>query len=142
MGPMPGLYAAALKQAFSKRTSVPHGIRPSYPKEAILAALKRSTRGMQRTDVANAAADEKSRESCGQCALDTRRRLRGLLREICIWGTEVQFEATAEDGSLTLMAPYPAFKWRWETRLSFPWKRPQHINVLEVSAFLVEFRRP
>ena len=70
-----------------------------------------------------------------------RRHLRGLLREICIRGTEVRFEATLEDGSQALLVLYPAFKWQWKTRLSFPWKHPQHINVLEVSAFLVEFHR-
>ena len=55
--------------------------------------------------------------------------------------SDVRFEAAAEDGSVTLMAPYPAFKWQWKTKLSYPWKHSQHIYVLEVSAFLVEFRR-
>ena len=38
-------YAAGLKRAFQKRTSVPYGTLSWDPKEAILAALRRSTRG-------------------------------------------------------------------------------------------------
>ena len=134
-------YAAGLKRAFQKRTSVPHGTLSWDPKEAILAALRRSTRGFQRQDIADIAADEVLRVLRTMRPGHERRHLRGLLREICIRGTEVRFEATPEDGSQALLVPYPAFKWQWKTRLSFPWKHPQHINVLEVSAFLVEFHR-
>ena len=134
-------YATGLKKVLQKRTSVPFGLVPWGPKAAILAALKRSTRGTQRSDVAGGTADDVMRILRTMRPGHERHHLRGLLREICIRGTEVRFEATAEDGSLHLMAPYPAFKWQWKTKLSYPWKHTQHINVLEVSAFLVEFRR-
>ncbi|CAE7227476.1 unnamed protein product [Symbiodinium sp. CCMP2592] len=38
-------------------------------------------------------------------------------------------------------APYPAFRWHWKDVLSYKWKQPQHINVLELTAFLAELRR-
>ncbi|CAE7806385.1 unnamed protein product [Symbiodinium sp. CCMP2592] len=37
--------------------------------------------------------------------------------------------------------PYPAFRWLWRDVLSYKWKQPQHINVLELTAFLAELRR-
>ena len=39
------------------------------------------------------------------------------------------------------MAPYPSFAWLWRTLVAYRWRQPQHINTLEVSAFLVEIRR-
>ena len=32
--------------------------------------------------------------------------------------------------------PYPAFAWQWETVQAYKWKVSQHINVLELAAFL------
>ena len=40
-----------------------------------------------------------------------------------------------EDGSLSLMAPYPSFVWLWRTLVAYRWGQSQHINLLEVSAF-------
>jgi hypothetical protein len=39
------------------------------------------------------------------------------------------------------MAPYPSFAWLWRTVVAYRWHQKQHINTLEVSAFLVEIRR-
>ena len=136
-------YAAGLKKAFQKRTSVPHGHLAWDPKEAILAALRRSTKGLQRLDVADAAAEEVMRVLRTMRPGHERRHLRGLLREVCIRGTEVRFEATPEDGSQTLLVPYPAFKWQWKTRLSFPWTHPDvsgNARAL-VDDFQMELRR-
>ena len=32
--------------------------------------------------------------------------------------------------------PYPAMCWQWRSIQSYPWKHPQHINALELTAFL------
>ena len=64
-----------------------------------------------------------------------------MLRHVCLRGTDIKLMSTAESGSQSVMCPYPAFKWAWKVRLSFAWRQEQHINVLEVSTFLVEFRR-
>ena len=39
------------------------------------------------------------------------------------------------------MGPYPAFRWLWRDVLSYFWNQEQHINLLDVTAFLVELRR-
>ena len=131
-------YACGLKRAMQRRTSVPFGLCPWDGRAAILAALQRSTRGLQRNEVAESATTEVMRvlrtmrpgSTSGPC-----------FERFAFVGPEVRFEAVPEDGSTTILAPYPAFRWQWKTKLSYPWKHPQHINVLEVSAFLVEFRR-
>lgn len=70
-----------------------------------------------------------------------RYHLRWLLRQVALRGCDIKRLQSDESGSHSFMSPYPAFRWDWRTRLSFPWKHQQHINILEVSAFLVEFRR-
>ena len=37
--------------------------------------------------------------------------------------------------------PYPAKRWFWKEVMSYAWKRPDHINVLEVNAFVTMQRR-
>ena len=51
-------YANALKLVMQRRSSVPFGLVPWDPQTAILAALRRSTRGMQREEVAKGATEE------------------------------------------------------------------------------------
>ena len=35
-------------------------------------------------------------------------------------------------------SPYPVFRWLWHDILSYRWKEPQHIIILEFTAFLTE----
>ncbi|CAK9105717.1 unnamed protein product [Durusdinium trenchii] len=135
------VYAEALRAALAKRVSVPFGIQAWDAKAAILAALKRSTRGMQSDGAAENVCHEVLNILKTMNVGREQKHLRWLLRNICIRGTEVRFESAKEDGSGSLLVPYPAYRWQWKTKLSYPWQHTQHINVLEVSAFLVEFRR-
>ena len=64
-----------------------------------------------------------------------------MLRHVCLRGKDIKLLSQAETGSQSVMSPYPAYRWDWKARLAFCWKQSQHINVLEVTAFLVEFRR-
>lgn len=110
--------------------------------DAIMGALRRSTKGFQNEDLA--------RDTCQQVLAVAKtmspglekKHLRWLLTQVCLRGSDIKLMTTKEDGSRNCMAPYPAYKWDWSTKLSYPWtSKGQHINVLEVSAFLTEYRR-
>ena len=68
----------------------------------------------------------------------TWRILETMLRHVCLRGKDIKLLSQAETGSQSVMGPYPAYRWDWKARLAFCWKQSQHINVLEVTAFLVE----
>eukprot|EP00438_Fugacium_kawagutii_P009611 Skav215637 [mRNA] locus=scaffold736:68674:73286:+ [translate_table: standard] len=132
-------YAKALKTEILRQTPVP--INEIYDEDAaLLAALKTSTKGFQNPAVAELALQKIS--DVMRSMLDgERQHLRWLLRQVALRGCDIKLLQASETGEETFMTPYPAFRWDWHTRLSFPWKHSQHINILEVSAFLVEFRR-
>ena len=67
--------------------------------------------------------------------------LRWLLRQVGLRGTDVRISVPDEQLSREVVYPYPAFRWLWRTVLSYRWSSEQHINVLEVTAVLTEFRR-
>ena len=67
--------------------------------------------------------------------------LKTMLRHVCLRGTDIKLLSQSETGSQSVMSPYPAYRWDWKVRLAFPWKQNQHINVLEVTACPVKFRR-
>lgn len=67
--------------------------------------------------------------------------LRWLVRHVSTRGCDIKIWSSKEDGSESFLTPYPGFMWLWKTLLSYKWHCEQHINVLEVSAFLVELRR-
>lgn len=107
-----------------------------------MGALRRSPRGFQNEDLA--------KETCQQILAvaktmtegQEKQHLRWLMTQVCLRGSDIKLLATTEDGSRTSMSPYPAYKWDWSTKLSYPWSsKNQHINVLEVTAFLCEYRR-
>ena len=37
--------------------------------------------------------------------------------------------------------PYPAYRWYWQEKLSYTWKHEEHINYLEMRAFMAMLRR-
>ena len=67
--------------------------------------------------------------------------LKWLLRNVGLGGTDVRLTVPDEQITREVVHPYPAFRWLWRTVLSYRWSAEQHINVLEVTAVLTEFRR-
>jgi hypothetical protein len=67
--------------------------------------------------------------------------LQWLLRNVGLRGTDVRITVPDEQIQKEVVHPYPAFRWLWRTVLSYPWSSEQHINLLEVTAVLTEFRR-
>ena len=106
-----------------------------------MSALRSSTRGFQNPRLASEAARTIMEVMGGMTKGQEKEHLKTMLRHVCLRGTDIKLMSTPESGSQSVMSPYPAFKWAWKVRLSFAWRQEQHINVLEVSAFLVEFRR-
>ena len=51
-------------------------------------------------------------------------------------GSEVSLrDGTVNEGDRQVI-PYPAIVWAWRSVQSYTWRQPQHINVLELVAFL------
>lgn len=133
-------YARALKAQLQHLNPSPSACL--YTEEgAIISALRSSTRGFQSPDQASLAAAKVMEVLQTMTQGNEKNHLKGLLRQVCLRGTDVKLLSSSETGEQSVMSPYPAFKWDWKVRLAFAWKQQQHINVLEVSAFLVEFRR-
>ena len=96
---------------------------------------------MQNDEVALAAAKEVYSVVSRMTPGHELEHLKWLLRNVSTRGCDIKIMTGKEDGSESFMSPYPGFMWVWRTMLSYKWKEEQHINVLEVSAFLVELRR-
>ena len=134
-------YAKALKRAFDRRAPEPAGLVPRDRLTAIYSAIKRATKGLQNPAVAKEVAKVVDQMVDRMQPGDEKKHLAGLLRQVSTRGCDIKMMVTPESGEFTLMAPYPAFVWLWRTLVSYRWMNPQHINTLEVSAFLVEMRR-
>ena len=134
-------YASSLVGQLKRQKPSPVGDMPFDKYSAILSALRSSTRGFQKQEVAERAAAQVFQLMRRMTEGMERDHLCDLLRQVCLRGTDIKLLCAAEDGSQSVMTPYPALCWDWKTKLSYQWRQPQHINVLEVTAFLVEFRR-
>ena len=134
-------YAGAVAAQLRNQKPSPIGDMPFDRQSAILAALKTSTRGFQNAQLAERAAAQIYEVMKDMTAGMERSHLCSLLRRVCLRGSDIKLLCSSEDGAQSVMTPYPAFCWDWKTKLSFQWRQHQHINVLEISAFLVEYRR-
>ena len=68
-----------------------------------------------------------------------RQHLLALVREASIRGSDVRLFMTVNEEPHEW--PYPAYRWYWQEKLSYPWKQDDHINELELQAFIVMVRR-
>ena len=59
-----------------------------------------------------------------------------LLRWADYRGSDVRLDAGELFDGSRQVCPYPATAWKWRSVLAWPWRRRQHINVLEFTAFL------
>ena len=133
-------FAKALKQALREKCPAPIGLRDLTLQNAI-SFQRCSTRDMQNDAVARSAAQEVYSVVSMMTPGQEVEHLKWLIRNVSTRGCDIKILTGKEDGSEAFMFPYPGFMWVWRTLLSYEWKEEQHINVLEVSAFLVELRR-
>ena len=127
-------YARALKFALDElnQRSLPAvpSLRPSWVRAELQLSTKRLAENKVGAAVAGALCKLLSKMSPGG-ELD---HLRGLLRCADHRGSVIRVSlAAGEDGDLEY--PYPAFAWRWQSILSYPWEHTQHINILEFISF-------
>jgi hypothetical protein len=127
-------YAQALKESMNRRTPQPVGMLPRDQLMAIFSAVKRATKGLQKEEVAMKVAKHVHAWVNSMTPGHEQDHLAKLLRHVSTRGCDVKIW-------LDPPAPYPAFVWLWRTLVAYRWGQPQHINLLEVSAFLVEIRR-
>ena len=105
-------------------------------KSWVYEALRRSTRGLAKPGFAAAATTEvlklcHSVQPGGEVS-----RLRSLFSQLDHRGSDVRLETGTVLDAARQIIPYPAPAWSWEVLQSYPWSTTQHINVLELFAFL------
>lgn len=65
--------------------------------------------------------------------------LASMARRASIRGADVRLFLTVDETPQEL--PYPAYRWFWKEKLSFAWRISEHINYLEIRAFLAMLKR-
>ncbi|CAE7679035.1 unnamed protein product [Symbiodinium sp. CCMP2456] len=121
--------------------SEPFGSLPLNLDRLLKHQLQGATRGLQQEEAVIWAVN--------QCAtfLETmnggeeKLHLEWLLQHAYHTGCDVRLTDRGDDIVGHRPGPYPAFRWHWKDVLSYQWREPQHINVLEMTAFLTELRR-
>eukprot|EP00435_Cladocopium_sp_Y103_P025601 s2795_g6.t1 len=68
-----------------------------------------------------------------------RDHLARMARKASIRGSDLRLHVTVND--LPQELPYPAYRWFWEEKLSYAWKSTEHINYLEIRAFIAMLKR-
>jgi len=68
-----------------------------------------------------------------------RDHLAAMARKASIRGSDLRLYLTDEDTPQEL--PYPAYRWYWQERLSYAWQASEHINYLEIRAFIAMLKR-
>ena len=72
---------------------------------------------------------------------DEAKHVQCLLRHFHYRGIDIRLSTSDLYDPIPIRVPYLAFRWHWETLLSFPWKNIQHINILELQVLLAAVRR-
>ncbi|CAE7177202.1 unnamed protein product [Symbiodinium necroappetens] len=103
--------------------------------------LQGATKGLQQQAAVNWAVAQCSAFLETMEAGKEKEHLVWLLRHAYHTGCDVRLTDRGDDILGHRPGPYPAFRWRWKDVLSYRWREPQHINVLEMTAFLTELRR-
>eukprot|EP00435_Cladocopium_sp_Y103_P050079 s49_g15.t1 len=65
--------------------------------------------------------------------------LAAMARKASIRGSDLRLHVTVDEVPQEL--PYPAFRWLWQEKLSYAWQAPEHINYLEIRAFIAMLKR-
>ena len=134
-------YSEALAAHLREITPSPVGVYPRSLESLVYSQVRGATRGLQDEKLVNRVVDTVLTTLVGMNEGEEQEHLTWLLRQIGLRGTDLRISVSAADVEREVIAPYPAFRWLWRTVLSYKWSSSQHINILEVTAALVEFRR-
>jgi hypothetical protein len=103
-------------------------------------ALSGSTKRLQRASVMAEVTAEIQAWSARMVPGDEIAHLKELVATTELRGSEAELLTSTPFRELRQRVPYPAYRWQWQTRDVWRWKHEQHINVLEVQAFLQHLR--
>ena len=134
-------YAAALAAELADVTPAPVGTAPVSLEGIIYTQVRGATKGLQNEQLVSKVT---SRVAALAKEMDTGKEadhLHEMMRRVGLRGTDVRVGLKETDLDREVNTPYPAFRWLWRTVLSYKWSSEQHINILEITAVLVEFRR-
>ena len=134
------VYASATAAYFKEIKGEHIPAAPSQRAGWILNKLLLSTKHLTKSEVLDVVLPELTLLINSLFKGNERDHLQNLLRWADFRGSDVRLlTETLVDGSRQHI-PYPAGVWRWECVQSYKWREPQHINVLEFTAFLSFFR--
>ena len=136
-------YADALRRALVRLGSLPRAPQPAVRLEWIKGELAKATKRFQDAEVLEVSAQYILGIEQGMIPGKELEHLRSMLLETSHRGCDVRLRsALKEDEEKKGLSeiPYPAYAWLWKELLSYKWRNEQHINVLEVTAFLVYLR--
>ncbi|CAE7300353.1 unnamed protein product [Symbiodinium sp. CCMP2592] len=133
--------AEGVYDELNSRYSEPFGSLPLNLDRLLEHQLRGATKGLQQ--------DAAVQWAVSQCASflekmeagEEKEHFKWLLRHAYHTGCDVRLTDRGDDIMGHRPGPYPAFRWLWRDVLSYRWREPQHINVLEMTAFLTELRR-
>ena len=107
-----------------------------YRKLWILRCLRHSTRGLSKRGCAEEAAQVVASMLKSAVVGKEVERLKTMLNFIDFKGSDVRLDTGSLLKGSCQPVPYPAPVWDWQVVQSYPWAQTQHINVLELIAFL------
>ncbi|CAE7232215.1 unnamed protein product [Symbiodinium sp. CCMP2592] len=121
--------------------SAPFGAKPMNLENLMRHQLRGATRGLQQETAVAWAVSQCTKFLETMESGQEAEHFKWLLRHSHHTGCDVRL--TDRGGELYghRPGPYPAFRWLWRDVLSYKWKEEQHINILELTAFLTELRR-
>lgn len=131
-------YAEGLKQDFEEQGLIRAALAEGRLRW-LRQELGQSTMRLQQREVTEHAAREVwSLEQTMKLSME-RQHLLAMARQASIRGADIRLHMTVND--VAHEWPYPAYRWYWQEKLSYAWKQSDHINELEMQAFIVMLRR-
>eukprot|EP00435_Cladocopium_sp_Y103_P041751 s2830_g11.t1 len=134
-------YANALGAHLRSITPEPVGTYPRTLESLIYTQVRGATRGLQDEQHVIRVVSAVCHVLSNMTEQEEPNHMQWLMRQVGLRGTDVRITVPNEQIQREVVHPYPAFRWLWRTVLSYKWTSEQHINVLEVTAVLTEFRR-
>ena len=125
-----------LRAAVSSKQVESLPIVPSSQAAWVFRALSNSTRGLARSGHAADATDHVLRILLTMQHGRELEHLRDLINFVDHRGSDVRLATGSICEGSRQVVPYPAVAWSWRTVQTYTWSSTQHINVLELIAFL------
>ena len=135
------VFMEGVHDELTSRYSEPFGRKPLTVNSLVHHQLKGATRGLQDGAAVDWAVTQTVKFLDTMDTGNESQHLAWLLRHTYHTGCDVRLTDRGQDVVGSRPGPCPAFRWHWKDVLSYKWKQPQHINVLELTAFLSELRR-